>query len=376
MKEFTYDGINFGKLFKTLISKKVPSLVIRLIFNSYIRQEARVSWGSHFSCYFHLRNGVKQGGVISAQLFTVYIDKLLLDLKHSGYGCHLGDTFTGVLSYADDITLICPSLRVMNCMLKICSDFAQNFSLTFNSNKSMCIKFGESVNDREKIMLNDLQIAWVNDVRHLGNYINKSLSDKLDCQQKVSTFIGSVNKLMPILETCSMMLLLDCSNPIVVHSMALKHGALIHQIINAFVYHGTRVFETFYVCHILRRPGFLGHCWDSLIFIVNCNNAPYVFLCSIQNNNNILVSACWKYASNNANSPLGYNIAYFRNSYGIDILPDVCVKKIIHPPQLDNEQHMVISELNMLLLAKGEMYNIDGFTKSNIDTFIKLIATD
>ena len=28
----------------------------------------------------------------------------------------------------------------------------------------MCIKFGESVNDREKIMLNDLQIAWVNDV--------------------------------------------------------------------------------------------------------------------------------------------------------------------------------------------------------------------
>ena len=49
---------------------------------------------------------------------------------------------------------------------------------------------------------------------------------------------------------------------------------------------------------------------------------------------------------------------------------------IVHPPQLDNEQHMVISELNMLLLAKGEMYNIDGFTKSNIDTFIKLIATD
>ena len=132
--------------------------MIKSIFNSYIRQEARVSWGSHFSCYLYLRNG-EQGGVISAQLFTVYIDKLLLDLKHSGYGCHLGDTFTGALFYADDITLICPSLRGMNCMLKICSDFAENFSLTFNSNKSMCNKFGESVNYMEKIMLNDLQIA-------------------------------------------------------------------------------------------------------------------------------------------------------------------------------------------------------------------------
>ena len=64
---------------------------------------------------------------------------------------------------------------------------------------------------------------------------------------------------------------------------------------------------------------------------------------------------------------------------GIEIVPDVCVKKIIHPPRLDNQQHyqhMIISELNMLLLAKYEMYNIDGLTKSNIDTFSKLIATD
>ena len=44
-------------------------------------------------------------------------------------------------------------------------------------------------------MLNDLQIAWVNDIRHLGNYINRSLSGKLDCQQKLSKFIGSVKKL-------------------------------------------------------------------------------------------------------------------------------------------------------------------------------------
>ena len=74
-----------------------------------------------------MNNGVKQGGVISAQLFPVYIDKLLLDLKHSGYGCHLGDTITGVLSYADDITLNCFSLRGVDCMLKICSDLQKIF---------------------------------------------------------------------------------------------------------------------------------------------------------------------------------------------------------------------------------------------------------
>ena len=223
-----------------------------------------------------MSNGVKQGGVISAQLFTVYIDKLLLDLKHSGYGFQLRDTFTGVLPYADDITLICPSLRGMNCMLKICSDFAENFSLTFNSNKSMCIKFGESVNVRKKNMLNDLQIAWVNDVRHLGNYINKSLSAK-DCQQKLSTFIGSVNKLNANFRN-------------------LQHDAIARLFKSPCCsFYGSqawRIDSPDYkrICiacnksvrnilkhHILRIPGFLGHCWDSLIFIVNCNNAPYVF---------------------------------------------------------------------------------------------------
>ena len=105
---------------------------------------------------------------------------------------------------------------------------------------------------------------------------------------------------MPILEIYSMMLLLDCSNPIVVHSMALKHGALIHQIINAIVCHGTKVFETFYDYNILGQ--LLGqphiHC--------QLQQRTLRFLCSIQNNNNTLVSACWKYANDNANSPLGY----------------------------------------------------------------------
>ena len=74
------------------------------------------------------------------------------------------------------------------------------------------------------------------------------------------------------------------------------------------------------------------------------------------------------FPGDNANSPIGYNIAYFRNSYGIDIFPDVCVKKIINPPRLNNAQHMIISELNILLLAKGKMYNIDGLL-SQILTF-------
>ena len=58
-----------------------------------------------------MSNGVKQGGVLSAILFTLYLDKLLIRLKNSIVGCSINGCYTGALSYDDDITLLCPSIR-------------------------------------------------------------------------------------------------------------------------------------------------------------------------------------------------------------------------------------------------------------------------
>ena len=64
--------------------------------------------------HFSVSNGVKQGGVLSSILSSLYIDPLLEQLKQSGVGCHINGNFMGVLSYADHITLICPSIWGLN----------------------------------------------------------------------------------------------------------------------------------------------------------------------------------------------------------------------------------------------------------------------
>ena len=79
-------------------------------------------------------------------------------------------------------------------MLEICAKFADNFDITINSKKTLCIKFGESLNRKECAKLNGNIIKWVDHIKHLGNFLDSTLSDKLDTRSKISEFIGYVNK--------------------------------------------------------------------------------------------------------------------------------------------------------------------------------------
>ena len=161
-----FDKVHYGKLFNVSLSRDSHPCIVRIIVNSYIRQKARVSWGSYTTQCFDLCNGVKQGGVISAIFFTLYIDSLLIKLKESGYGCHMNGTFMGALSYADDITIISAGIRGLNKMLSISVEFANTYCA-----KSMSIMFGNKLSDCEKIQLQGKEIPWVDQIRHLGKFL-------------------------------------------------------------------------------------------------------------------------------------------------------------------------------------------------------------
>ena len=140
-----FDRVHYRKLFRILLSKKLPILIIKWILDSYLRQSVCVMWDSCKSEYFKMYNGVKQGVVISCHLFNLYIDPLLVQLSNSGYGCHIAGVYAGALSYADDITLLCPSVWGLNEMLKICNKYRLENNIIFNSKKTVCIKFGSTV---------------------------------------------------------------------------------------------------------------------------------------------------------------------------------------------------------------------------------------
>ena len=140
-----FDRVHYGKLFRILLSKKLSILIIRLILDVFLRQSVCLKWDSCKSEYCKVYNAVKQGGVISCHLFNLYIDPLLVQLSNSGFWCHIVGVYAGALSYADDITLLCPSVWGPGIQWNVKITNKYRLENNFNCKKTVCIKFGSTV---------------------------------------------------------------------------------------------------------------------------------------------------------------------------------------------------------------------------------------
>ena len=55
---------------------------------------------------------------------------------------HMGEHFTGSLAYADDITLLSPSMSGLTTLGKVCDEYATAVDVTFNGKKVNCCFLG------------------------------------------------------------------------------------------------------------------------------------------------------------------------------------------------------------------------------------------
>ena len=105
--------------------------------------------------------------------------------------------YYGALSYADDVVLLCPSLRGLQSMLHICSKFGEEFHMSFNHSKTVCMYMSKSELKCDfNIQLDGKQISWVKSCKYLGTIITPDLNDTADILCKRGQFISTVNNLL------------------------------------------------------------------------------------------------------------------------------------------------------------------------------------
>ena len=191
-----FDRVHYGKLFELLNKRKVPVIVRRLLLDMYTRQHIQATWNGSLSEAFTVENGVKQGGILSPILFCVYMDELLNRINNSGLGCHIGHKSYSGLGYADDVTVLTPSVKALQMILHICEDFALEYNVLFNCKKTICMRVGSGGKPPDRsVTLNGSNLIWNRKVKHLGNVVTCDLSDADDITFKKGVFISQVNKM-------------------------------------------------------------------------------------------------------------------------------------------------------------------------------------
>ena len=166
-----FDCVRHDILFDILMEKGICPLIIRLLIVLYKNMMGTVKWNNNFSEKFSVFNGVKQGGVLSPALFTLYIDELIKLIHKSKVGCYVGDLPASVFIYADDIVLLSPTRYSMKVLLDICEKFGRKYGLNFNPNKTECMFFSKFKNEKmpENFYLNSIPIKFVSSFTHLGH---------------------------------------------------------------------------------------------------------------------------------------------------------------------------------------------------------------
>ena len=67
-----FDKVKHDKMFEMLVDYNICPLLLRMIMVMYESGNAKVKWNNNYSEIFKIRNGVKQGGVLSPFLFSIY----------------------------------------------------------------------------------------------------------------------------------------------------------------------------------------------------------------------------------------------------------------------------------------------------------------
>ena len=163
-----FDSCDWDVLFdKLLKEKKIPLRIVMLLSSLYKKGSANVLYNGHLSETFYLSQGVRQGSILSP--YNLYSDLLLNSLDNCAIGTKLFGQFTGIIMYADDITMLSPTLSGLKYLLNKCTSYSNENGIAMNADKTVFLVSG-LCNENEHIVMNSLNFLTV---IHLLSYINQ-----------------------------------------------------------------------------------------------------------------------------------------------------------------------------------------------------------
>ena len=183
-----FDVVWHQSLLKKLHRDGVQGKLWLAIKDLYTNAMSRVAWKGEISEQFPILQGVRQGAVLSSDLYKRFNNPLLESLKNSGWGGNIGVTPLPAPTCADDVALCATDPLEMQSMIDVVLLYSQKERYEIQAKKSAVL----IINDPNPAMpptfyMGDKPIPNVEFGTHLGVVRDKKGGPEAQIDHNIST---------------------------------------------------------------------------------------------------------------------------------------------------------------------------------------------
>ena len=186
-----FERVRHSLLFRKLVDANVPAFVINILNSMFVYSSVCVDYNGKTSFEWPTLRGLRQGGILSAHLFTFYVDEILREVNNMPYACKLGINKVNVLAYADDFVVLSPSCSGLQKILQTLNNCFLYHGLLVNAGKTKILTFKKSRNPPEckaTFLIGDSPLEQVHQFKYLGSVITYNLCEKHDIARLRDSF--------------------------------------------------------------------------------------------------------------------------------------------------------------------------------------------
>ena len=307
-------------------------------------------------------------------------------LRERNVGCKIGSNYMGVFGYADDLSLLCPTLSGIEYMLQICEEYADEHRILFNAKKSKLLTFKSSchstITENMLHMKNGVPIETVNECKHLGSTVHTDISNK-SIGNAINDIFMRTNNLMSDFSHCNS------------STLSILHNTYCMSIYGSQLwrYNDNKSVEKFYIAwrktirriwHIPSRTHniLLHHINGCSPINIMMEKRCIKFIWNLFNSNYNLHAKIVRGSVYNMGSTLAENMRYFMYKYNIlydDWSKPLChiLRKIIVYTDVHNSVDNICTCNAIIdLCNERDEHSSRSDIKADLNAFISMLCTD
>ena len=199
-----FDRVQHNILFELLSDLEFQDRDLRLVQHLYFKQKANIRLKDQLSNFVEIARGVRQGCVMSPDLFSLYSEVILRSID-TLEGVKIGGVNINNIRFADDTVLIAESEKSLQKLLDAVQKECENFEMQINVQKTEVMVFSKKKQPPKiKVSLNGEILKQVNQFKYLGSIMTSDAKSTVDIKCRIAVAKNAFIEMKAILTNLKM----------------------------------------------------------------------------------------------------------------------------------------------------------------------------